>query len=81
MNARMGARPWLAHTQHDYALMLLARHGPGDRQRAQQLLTAAVSTYRTLGMGSWARAATAYLQTPGAGSNCGHRDAPRPRPL
>ena len=25
MNTRTGARPWLAHTQHDYAAMLLAR--------------------------------------------------------
>jgi hypothetical protein len=24
----MGARPWLAHTQHDYARMLLARGRP-----------------------------------------------------
>jgi tetratricopeptide (TPR) repeat protein len=24
MNTRMGARPWLAHTQHEYATMLLA---------------------------------------------------------
>src|SRR5206468_12565927 len=24
MNTRMGARPWLAHTQHQYAVMLLA---------------------------------------------------------
>ncbi len=31
MNAGMGARPWLAHTQADYARMLLARDGPGDR--------------------------------------------------
>ena len=30
MNARMGARPWLAHTQHEYATMLLARNQPGD---------------------------------------------------
>jgi tetratricopeptide (TPR) repeat protein len=38
MNARMGARPWLAHTQNDYARMLHARDGPGDRERAQTLL-------------------------------------------
>ena len=34
MNARMGARPWLAHTQHQYAVMLLARNQPGDRAKA-----------------------------------------------
>ena len=30
MNTRTGARPWLAHTQHDYAAMLLARGQPED---------------------------------------------------
>jgi hypothetical protein len=50
MNTRMGARPWLAHTQDDYARMLLARAGPGDRERAQELLDAALATYRELGM-------------------------------
>ena len=34
MNARQRARPWLAHTQHQYAAMLLARNGAGDRERA-----------------------------------------------
>jgi hypothetical protein len=50
MNARMGARPWLADTQNDYARMLLARGAPGDRQKAQLLLSQAVPTYRRLGM-------------------------------
>jgi tetratricopeptide (TPR) repeat protein len=50
MNARMGARPWLAHTQHDYARMLLARDAPGDRERAELLLSEALATYRELGM-------------------------------
>jgi len=49
-NAEMGARPWLAHTQHDYALMLHAHNGRGDRERAQGLLDAARTTYRELGM-------------------------------
>ena len=30
LNTRMGAQPCAAHTQHDYARMLLARDGPGD---------------------------------------------------
>ena len=46
----MGARPWLAHTQHDYARMLLARDAPGDRERAELLLSEALATYRELGM-------------------------------
>jgi hypothetical protein len=57
INARLGARPWLAHTRHDYARMLLARDRPGDASRALELLDAAVASYRELGMESWARAA------------------------
>jgi tetratricopeptide (TPR) repeat protein len=50
LNARMGARPWLAHTQEDYARLLLERGEPGDREKAQTLLDAAVTTYRELDM-------------------------------
>jgi DNA-binding SARP family transcriptional activator len=50
MNARMGARPWLAHAEHDYAHMLLARAEPRDRERAGELLESAIATYRELGM-------------------------------
>jgi len=50
MNARMGARPFVAHTQHDYARMLLARGGPGDQERAHELLGAARDTAQELGM-------------------------------
>lgn len=57
MNERMGARPWLAHTQEDYGRMLAARAADGDRERAGELLEMAVATYRELGMhGSLARA-------------------------
>ena len=62
MNDIMGARPWLAHTQHDYARTLLARHGPGDHERAQELLNQALSSYRELGMKSHAASASALLQ-------------------
>jgi hypothetical protein len=50
MNARMQARPWLAHTQHQYAAFLLARDHPGDRDRAAELLNAAQATAHELGM-------------------------------
>lgn len=50
MNATMGARPWLAHTQNDYARMLLARAAPGDEEKARLLLAQALETYRELGM-------------------------------
>src|SRR5215211_903349 len=59
MNARMGARPWLAHTQHDYARMLLNRGAPGDREKAGELLELALETYRHLGMLTWADRAAA----------------------
>ena len=49
-NERMGALPWLAHTQADYARMLLSRGSAGDRQQAERLLGAAASTFRRLGM-------------------------------
>jgi tetratricopeptide (TPR) repeat protein len=50
MNARMQARPWLAHTQYQYATMLLAREQSGDREKAVELLKAALLTARELGM-------------------------------
>jgi tetratricopeptide (TPR) repeat protein len=50
MNARMDARPWLAHTQEQYATMLLARRQSGDRDKAAALLDAALATARELGM-------------------------------
>jgi hypothetical protein len=57
MNARIGARPWLAHTQHDYARMLHARNRPGDRKLAQEQLQAARKIYRELGMQSYTASA------------------------
>jgi DNA-binding SARP family transcriptional activator/tetratricopeptide (TPR) repeat protein len=49
-NERMGARPWLAYTQNDYAQMLFTRDLAGDRDRAQSLLDQALATYVELGM-------------------------------
>jgi class 3 adenylate cyclase/tetratricopeptide (TPR) repeat protein len=50
MNARMEALPWLAHTQCQYAFMLIARDQAGDRDQAAGLLNAALVTARQLGM-------------------------------
>jgi DNA-binding CsgD family transcriptional regulator len=50
MNAKTGARPWLAHTQHQYARMLLARGRPDDRPLAMRLLDEALTSSRELGM-------------------------------
>jgi hypothetical protein len=53
----MGARPWVAHTQDDYAQMLVRRDGVGDLARASDLIGEASATYRALGMRPWASAA------------------------
>lgn len=50
LNTRMGARPWLAHTQQDYVRMLLARNESPNRDKMQQLISPAIETYRDLGM-------------------------------
>jgi len=62
MNARQGARPWLAHTQHQYAAMLLARERPGDRERAASLLDEALATSGALGMQTLAERAAALRE-------------------
>jgi tetratricopeptide (TPR) repeat protein len=59
MNSRIGARPWLAHTQEDYARLLLERDGSGDAVKAEELLASALVTYRELGMESHAASASA----------------------
>lgn len=63
LNARMGARPWLAHSRHDFARMLIARGRPEHRQRAQTLLGQALHDYRELAMRSWADDAAALQQS------------------
>ena len=50
MNARIRARVWVAHTQHDYARMLVARDRPGDRERATALAAEALAAAREIGM-------------------------------
>lgn len=64
IEARMRARPWLAHAQDDYARMLRGRDGPGDQERASALAAEAVRTYRELGMDAWAGRAEAALSSP-----------------
>jgi tetratricopeptide (TPR) repeat protein len=70
MNARMGAKPWLAHTQFQYAHMLLerSRGGAGDIERATKLLDESESIARQLGMRSLeTRIATARRQATASG--------------
>ena len=52
MDERLQAWPWLAHTQHEFALMLRTRGRLGDRDRAVTLLAAAAEMGRRLGMAS-----------------------------
>ncbi len=59
MNEQMGARPWFAYTQHDYARMLLARDLSGDRDKAELLLAKALATYGELGMATSVASASA----------------------
>jgi DNA-binding SARP family transcriptional activator len=59
----MKARPWLAHTQHNLATMLLRRGARGDDERAFALLDEAHDLYRELGMKTWATLAS---EAPGA---------------
>ncbi|MDP9286132.1 MAG: hypothetical protein M3P41_14440, partial [Actinomycetota bacterium] len=61
-NERMGARPWLAHTKHDYARMLLAQGAAGAGEKAQALLSQALTTYRELGMQTYAASASALAR-------------------
>ncbi|HEV3124530.1 MAG TPA: AAA family ATPase [Candidatus Dormibacteraeota bacterium] len=49
-NERMGARPSLARTQHDFAVMLVKRAGHGDKRLAVRLLGDAHRTCVELGM-------------------------------
>src|SRR5688500_10665388 len=65
MNARMGTKPWLAHTQFQYARMLLERSIAGDIERARTLLDESETISRQLGMRSLeTRIATVRRQAP-----------------
>jgi eukaryotic-like serine/threonine-protein kinase len=64
MNGRMRARPWLAHTQHDYARMLRAGNDARDDKQVLELIGSAVATYRELGMETWAEQASELERAP-----------------
>ena len=61
MNAKLGARPWLARTKHDCAAMLIRRDSPGDGDKAFRLLTEAIAMYRQFGMPKHQEMAEALL--------------------
>jgi DNA-binding NarL/FixJ family response regulator len=60
----MGARPWLAHTQHQYAVMLRRRNQPGDGAKALSLLDEALRTARDLDMRGLVERVSTCLQQP-----------------
>jgi class 3 adenylate cyclase len=47
---KMNAHPWVAHTQYQYAKLLIARDAPGDKAKALSLLQEALATAQDLGM-------------------------------
>lgn len=50
IHRRMRSSPWIAHSQHDLARMLLRRRAPGDAAHATELLAEARSVADALGM-------------------------------
>jgi tetratricopeptide (TPR) repeat protein len=65
MHTDMGARPWHARTQVAYAEMLLTRRGPGDVERATQMLADAILVADALGMVVLAERARRLVPTQG----------------
>jgi hypothetical protein len=63
MNMRMGARPWVARTQLDYARMLRKRGTNGDAERSAGLLREALTTAKEIGMAKVAADSEALLAT------------------
>jgi DNA-binding CsgD family transcriptional regulator len=50
MDAATGWKVWLAHSRHRYAQMLQLRAGPGDLEKARELLVDALAQGAALGM-------------------------------
>lgn len=67
LNLRMGARPYVAQSQFEYARMLLARRAPGDRDRAMELLDQAGRIATELGMRALLRRTNALRASDGLG--------------
>ena len=66
VNARLGARGWLAHSQHEYAAMLLERGWDQDRDRANALNDQAIAAADLLGMRTLQESARALKTAHGA---------------
>jgi tetratricopeptide (TPR) repeat protein len=66
MNARITSPLWIAHTQHDYARMLLVHSRPEDRDKALGLLGEARATAQQLGLRALADKARSLESATGA---------------
>jgi len=64
LHARLRARPFVAHTQREYATMLLRRAERGDLPRARALLDQALSVYEEVGIPTYAAKARSLLAAP-----------------
>jgi hypothetical protein len=63
MNRLQGSSPWLAHSQHEYAVMLLERSQQGDQPRGHTLLASALQLAQDLGMTKLGEAVSELLAT------------------
>jgi DNA-binding SARP family transcriptional activator len=72
MNARMGAAPWVARTQIDYAELLLAGDRPNDRRTAIELLELAHVSASALDMVAPAARARRLLDESAAPKRAAH---------
>lgn len=75
---RVGARPWVAHSQHAYATMLSRRGGHEAREHALALLKSALETAQEIGMASLGTRVSALMAQLGARPRR-RRSAPRAR--
>jgi DNA-binding SARP family transcriptional activator len=61
INARMGARPWVAHAELELGRALSAEPAGGDPTRATELFRRALREYEAMGMEPWRRRAQREL--------------------
>ncbi|HEY7255050.1 MAG TPA: AAA family ATPase [Solirubrobacterales bacterium] len=61
---RIGAPTWLARTRHEWALMLLRRDEPGDRDAAESLLAQALDVAAEYGCSSLERRVRSAIEDP-----------------
>ena len=81
VNAGLGARGWLAHSQHEYAAMLLELGGDRDRSRADALNDTALAAADLLGMRTLQESARALKAAHGASAATTRRPGDAKRTL